>query len=223
MELDKQALEVPQELRIAYYTWPPKSISLGCLFDPERLLNLEAVKEEHWTLYSRVSGGGAMFHGGDICFSLVVPQNHFLFAMSVLDSYKWVHEHLAKALTDLYPDLKGKFSLVVSSLSGGAHHQSCCLIQPTAYDLLLEGKKVAGCAQRRRKSLVHQISLSLQEPKWEVLKKLFRQHQDIDTIMRRNYTALDLYIREQPEQIGKKLSQSLAKALSSFSDSCASK
>lgn len=218
MQMDREALEGIENLRVAYYSWPSKSISVGALFDPSMLLDLEALAHGGWTLYSRTGGGGVMFHGGDICFSLAAPASHPLFSMTVLESYRAIHQALAKALCDINPELKNRLSFASDNQQATGvknYLQSCCLAQSTIYDLLLDGKKVAGCSQRRRKALIHQISLSLELPNWDELKKLFREQGDIDTIMRRNYCALGSFLSKERAEIAKEIASSLAKALKS--------
>jgi lipoate-protein ligase A len=219
MKLDKLALEhsAPLSLRVASYTWPYRTLSVGCLFDPSQLLDSEAAAKNGWEIYSRPTGGGLMFHGSDLCFSLVIGGEHPLYSMSVLESYHIIHHQLIKALELFNPVLKGKLEWVSEEKayrgSSHTHTMSCCMVQPTAYDLLLEGKKVVGCAQRRKKTLLHQISLSLALPEWDELKKLFRDRADLATIMRQNYGTLGPYLEGSPQEIGKELSQSLGKFL----------
>lgn len=221
MTMDALALEHfhPSSIRVAAYTWPVNSISTGCLFDPWQLLDSEAVSSRGWHLYQRPTGGGLMFHGKDLCFSLVVGSQHPLFSMSVLDSYYLLHQKIIEWLVALNPSLEGKLHDVQEERayrsSSQTHKQSCCMAQPTIYDLTVEGKKVLGSAQRRRKCLLHQISLGLDLPEWDELKKLFRDRAELATIMRQNYGALGCYLEGTPEGIARELAQRLGQFLQS--------
>lgn len=221
MILDSKDLESsgPQRVRLAYYTWPKRSLSVGCLFDPSSFLNIEKIKEEGWSLYRRPTGGGVMFHGSDLCFSLIVGSDHPLFSMGVLESYQCLHHFLREAIVKINGALEGKISFTPEKKQASsmreAYAMQCCMVEPTAYDLMLESKKVVGCAQRRKKALLHQMSLSFFSPEWEDLKKLFRDQDELATIMRQNYGALGVHLQGEPEKIHREIAQSLRESLKS--------
>ncbi|MBI1871638.1 MAG: hypothetical protein HYS07_10685 [Chlamydiae bacterium] len=105
----------------------------------------------------RMTGGGTVFHGEDFTFSLVLNLSSLSFLDSVRDSYHWIHLAFSKAfrklgvLTEIYDDSK-------------ISKPQFCFQSPSSGDLLYQGMKIVGGAQRRRKHLMlHQGTVMLNQ------------------------------------------------------------
>jgi lipoate-protein ligase A len=100
----------------------------------------------------RWTGGGIVVHEGDFTFSLILPRGERLAAERPGESYRLIHAALAEALRE-----QG----YAAALSGEAVGDSReCFVGAVKHDVVLDGKKIAGGAQRRtRRALLHQGSV----------------------------------------------------------------
>lgn len=103
----------------------------------------------------RSTGGGCVAHGHDITFSLMIPRAEALSTVAPLLFYHTLHQAVAAALKDI--------SIATHLAKPEETAESiCCFTAPALHDLLWNGKKILGGAQRRhRGNLLYQGSLSL--------------------------------------------------------------
>jgi lipoate-protein ligase A len=147
----------PPSLR--FYEWERPSISLGYAVDAEAELNLPLCHKRKVPVVRRITGGGVVFHKCDITYAVVFPAD---FGgekrgpgkkLAVLDSYRLINRALAEGLRQL-----GAVTSLLDRKGGGLRHsqtqQNVCFSNPTVYDILHNGRKLAGSAQRRKKGWV---------------------------------------------------------------------
>ncbi len=147
----------PPSLR--FYEWERPSISFGYAVDAEAELNLPLCREREVPVVRRITGGGVVFHQCVITYAVVFPAD---FGgekrgpgkkLSVLDSYRLINRALAEGLQQL-----GVVTSLLDQKGGGLRHsqtqQNVCFSNPTIYDILHNGRKLAGSAQRRKKGWV---------------------------------------------------------------------
>ncbi len=153
----------PPTLR--FYEWEKPSISIGYGMDAQADVNLPLCRERDVPVVRRITGGGLVFHKCDITHTVVFPED-FGFRgrgsgkrLSVLESYRLVNQALAEGLRELgiETSLLGRDERKVSSKMQTAN---VCFGNPTVYDILYNGRKLAGSAQRRKKGwILHQGSM----------------------------------------------------------------
>ncbi|MDD5084568.1 MAG: biotin/lipoate A/B protein ligase family protein [Candidatus Omnitrophica bacterium] len=121
-------------------------------------LDIGRWKENGVAVYRRLTGGGAVFHGSDLTYSVVAPVDIYDSFRSVSSSYKVLHEVIKRAFMEAgYGlDLCGERRLPTD-------YPDECFRSPVRYDLLYKAKKVAGAAQRRVGGyFLHQGSIDLE-------------------------------------------------------------
>lgn len=114
-------------------------------------------EESGVAVYRRITGGGVVFHGSDLTYSIVAPIDIHDSFRSVSSSYKILHEIIKRAFAEVgYSlDLCEDRRLPTDS-------PDQCFLAPVRYDLLYGGRKVAGAAQRRIGGyFLHQGSIDL--------------------------------------------------------------
>ena len=135
------------------YAWDPACLSLG-LSQPVADVDREALTRYAWDLVRRPTGGRAILHTDELTYSVIAPLSTPLVAGGVLQSYSRIAQALLAALTRL-------------SLSPRADHEyehppetelrgPVCFEVPSNYEITVEGKKLIGSAQARRKGGVLQ-------------------------------------------------------------------
>ena len=169
MDLDAKLLEKmhPDDSPLLhFYDWERDSITHGFFVKPEKHLSLKKLKKLNIDLAGRPTGGGLVFHLFDLAFSVLVPANFPQFSTNTLDNYHFINNRVKRAIKRFIEKTKKPFLLPKESHPLNEHCKYFCMANPTRYDVMIDGKKVAGAAQRRRKQgYLHQGSIALACPK----------------------------------------------------------
>jgi lipoate-protein ligase A len=123
------------------YRWQP-SLSLGRFQNAGESIDLERRREVGIPCVRRMTGGGALLHGGDLSYALVLPR-HTFGKKGVRENYR----RLCTFLILLYEKL-GLEARFVRDLKLPERASSCCLAGREAYDIVIGGAKMGGNAQR---------------------------------------------------------------------------
>jgi len=128
------------------YDWECPTLSLGRNEKLDKYIDLESCKKLGIPVIRRTTGGKAVLHGGDLTYSLVggvLDQN---FRGGVLDNYRY----LAQGFYAFFKKLGLKPELQEESPQKEKSNTHVCFAEPSAYEILVEGKKIIGSAQRIR-------------------------------------------------------------------------
>ncbi|MDP2950680.1 MAG: biotin/lipoate A/B protein ligase family protein [Chloroflexota bacterium] len=137
----------PPTLRL--FSFRPPCLSLGRFQPAQALDGLQVVR--------RPTGGRAVLHRGDICYSVVAPANHPLVAGSIRQSYQKIARALAEGLAIL-----GLSPLRPAFARSRPPGTAWCFDAVAPYELTLNGAKLVGSAQvRRHGALLQQGSIRL--------------------------------------------------------------
>lgn len=183
MSLDENLLENlnPDDEPILHlYEWEGPSATFGYFIDPVKHLNLAQAEKHGISLARRPTGGGIVFHVWDLAFSFLLPARHPYFSVNTLDNYRFVNQIVLEAAMETF--LLGKTAGLTpeSFPSLGFDCQNFCMAKPTQYDVVYEGKKIAGAAQRRRKQgYLHQGTISLAIPDFELLSAVLLSNEEV--------------------------------------------
>jgi lipoate-protein ligase A len=159
MAIDEALLETATVPTIRFYEWDHPALSFGYFGKYTEVSNHDRDIVRRWT------GGGTVFHGEDLTYSLVIPADDDAFNESSMSIYEKVHAAVCAAL------IKNGVSAELSSVAALYERQtnnatvidrrySECFANPVRADVLSKGRKVAGAAQRRtRRGLLQQGSI----------------------------------------------------------------
>jgi lipoate-protein ligase A len=179
MRIDEELLEgLKGEPILHFYDWKNPSITHGYFIQPEKWLHLEKLKELGIDLARRPTGGGIVFHLWDLAFSFLLPSSHSCFSKNSLDNYRFVNNLVLQAVKD-YMAINSPLNLIAQDKEAKFSFSSkFCMARPTKYDLMLEGKKIAGAAQRKKtQGYLHQGTISISHPELDVLKSTLKDPQ----------------------------------------------
>jgi len=164
MAWDEALLEESPQLGcpvLRLYSWTEPAASFGYFqkfADIERMTMLRP-------LVRRPTGGGLVPHDRDWTYSLVFPPVHPWYSLKAVESYRRLHEWIQTA-----------FQMIGlgTNLSPGIPKESPgqCFIGAEQFDVVSQGRKIAGAAQRRtRHGLLIQGSIQpparLKRKDWE--------------------------------------------------------
>jgi len=141
------------------YDWEPACLSLGYAqhyadVDTMRL------KNHGWEVVRRATGGRAILHTDELTYSITAPSDEPRVAGTVLESYNRLAQALLAAVKSLGLNVEMKQhqpgGLTTPAVQDSSGQGPVCFEVPSAYEITVEGKKLIGSAQARRKECVLQ-------------------------------------------------------------------
>jgi lipoyl(octanoyl) transferase len=133
---------------LRWYRWCEPTLSLGHFQrcdDP-----LIDVRFSRLPRVLRLSGGGAILHDRELTYSCAIPPGHPL-AARPSDLYRAMHAAIAEAISGMGVKIAPR-----DHHEKGLDSSFLCFSRGDANDLVLNGRKVMGSAQRRRRGAVLQ-------------------------------------------------------------------
>ena len=132
---------------LRFYRWQPATVTLGYAQSVDADIDREVCRRAGLDIVRRSTGGRAVLHDQEVTYAVIAPTLPGLFSGSVLDSYRVISEILQRALQALGLSA----TLVPGKPRGGqrALSRAVCFSAPAQYELLIDGRKVAGSAQKR--------------------------------------------------------------------------
>jgi lipoate-protein ligase A len=188
--LDQHALPI-----LHFYEWKGDSATYGHFVDPSDFLDLDKVAFQGLSLAKRPTGGGIVFHIWDFAFSVLVPKGHPCYSENTLDNYAFVNNAVLSAMSGFLKDRGTPKLTFENALTFDPSCTRFCMAQPTKYDVVLNGKKIAGAAQRKtKKGFLHQGTIALKRPSVAYLKEiLLPGNQVLDAILAHTFPLLTLH------------------------------
>ncbi len=178
MALDEALLDwhskglIPPVVR--FYGWNPATLSIGYFQNVEKEINMEQVKTHNLGFVRRPTGGRGVLHEHELTYSIIVSEQYPNMPATVTEAYRVLSEGLLigfqKLGLDAYfsvPDTEEEKTDLKKPKS------AVCFDAPSWYELVVEGKKVAGSAQTRQKGVILQHGAILLDLNEEKLVSLF--------------------------------------------------
>jgi len=159
MAIDEALLETAVVPSVRFYRWRSPALSFGYFgkFSDVAIYAAERDLVRRWT------GGGIVFHGDDLTYSIVIPENDPVFDESSIAIYEKIHRALCGALVKTGQRAvvavdPADFSAATRAPVNASGYN--CFANPVRADLMMDGRKIAGAAQRRtRRGLLQQGSI----------------------------------------------------------------
>ncbi|MGY4690260.1 lipoate--protein ligase family protein [Salibacterium sp. K-3] len=173
MAMDEMLLQWHSEGNIPpvvrFYGWNPATLSIGYFQKVHKDINLEAVQQHGLGFVRRPTGGRGVLHDKELTYSVIVSEDHPEMPATVTEAYRVISEGILEGFRNL--GLSADFSIPRTKEEEEAlkHPRSAvCFDAPSWYELVVEGRKIAGSAQTRQKGVILQhgsILLDLDEDK----------------------------------------------------------
>ncbi|EJO7107706.1 lipoate--protein ligase family protein [Staphylococcus pseudintermedius] len=149
---------------VRFYTWNPPTLSIGYFQRLSKEIDIEKVKEKGYGLVRRQTGGRGVLHDKELTYSVIVPEAHPDMPQTVTEAYRVISGGLLEGFKSLGFD--AHFAVPRSKEKREKLKQprsSVCFDAPSWYELVVEGKKIAGSAQTRQKGVILQHGSILQD------------------------------------------------------------
>ncbi len=128
------------------YAWEPACLSLGHA-QPFVEVNQEALEAEGWDVVRRPTGGRAILHVDELTYSVIASLSEPRVQGGVLESYL----QLSNALLQVLRLLKLNPQANEKKVEKSQKQNPVCFEVPSNYEITVNGKKLIGSAQARRK------------------------------------------------------------------------
>ncbi|MEH7414698.1 biotin/lipoate A/B protein ligase family protein [Neobacillus drentensis] len=173
MALDEALLDwnsqgkIPPTIR--FYGWNPATLSIGYFQRANKEINFEMVNKYNLGFVRRPTGGRGVLHEHELTYSVIVSEEYPGLPKNVTEAYRVISQGLLEGFKFL--GLEASFAVPKTEEEHNGlkkPRSSICFDVPSWYELVVEGRKIAGSAQTRQKGVVLQhgsILLDLDEDK----------------------------------------------------------
>ena len=137
------------------YGWSSPTLSLGRFQSAGEVLNPERCREDDVAVVRRITGGGVIYHADELTYSIVCAPGQIPPASSVKDSFRV----LTGFLLAFYRQLGLNAAYALDATPAGTRlgeRTAFCFAGKESFDILVNGCKIGGNAQRRLKGLIFQ-------------------------------------------------------------------
>jgi lipoate-protein ligase A len=140
---------------LRFYAWAPPAFSVGRFQRPDDALHAERCAAAGIPVVRRLTGGGCIYHGNELTYSLVCAARH----LDGNDGIKASYRRLCAFLHGAYRKLGLASAYAVDALhvrTGLGERTPLCYAGREEYDILVDGRKLGGNAQRRSRGVIFQ-------------------------------------------------------------------
>lgn len=176
MAIDEAILHYCKIPTLRVYGWKPAAISIGYNQDIENGINVDYCKKNNISIVRRLTGGKAVFHDNEITYSFILPENNNLIPFEVNESYRIIANALVIALKKIgiNAEMKKTPEKIVTPI---------CFNSLNWYEILVNGRKISGSAQRRFDGKVLQHGPILIDFDYNKNNLIFNSNDDFDNIL----------------------------------------
>jgi lipoate-protein ligase A len=154
MACDEALAGVAEAPVLRTYRWAEPAVTFGY---SQRLQNVQTLAHGR-PVMRRWTGGGTVFHGGELTLGLSIPASGAFTCLSSAQIYQAIHEALLPAVREILPEAK---LVALEDCRCGP----VCFESPVAYDIVAGSRKILGGALRRsRGGALYQGSLHADIP-----------------------------------------------------------
>ncbi|MCZ8514360.1 biotin/lipoate A/B protein ligase family protein [Paenibacillus filicis] len=142
---------------VRFYGWNPPTLSIGYFQKAQQEIDFDALEREGIGFVRRATGGRAVLHDKELTYSIIVPESYPGIPRSVTDAYRVLSEGLLSGFRrlGLQADMV-KLESEEDKSQYASMGSAACFDSPSWYELVVEGRKIAGSAQTRQKGVVLQ-------------------------------------------------------------------
>ncbi len=155
---------------VRVFAWDPPTVSLGYSQRVEEEFDLGAVREAGFGIVRRPTGGRAVLHAGELTYSVVGPAGEPPLGTSIMQAYEAIARALAAGLGLLGIRVELAQVRTEAVARGGAAPP--CFASAGRYEIVVDGRKLVGSAQRRVGRGVLQHGSLLTDPTHERISEV---------------------------------------------------
>ena len=145
---------------VRFYGWRRPTVSLGNSQKMDKAVDADYCRAQGIDIVRRPTGGRAVLHDDELTYA-VISNDSVHFGDTIYGNYKRVSEALCLGYNRLgIPAVLAPDTKRVSAGING--YDAPCFLSPARYELMVDGRKIAGSAQRRiRRSFLQHGSMPI--------------------------------------------------------------
>lgn len=136
------------------YGWGSPSFTYGVSQKPENEIDVERCALDGIQIAKRMTGGGLLFHHNEITYSFICAKEDIGEPDTVFVSYRKICAFLISFYRSL--GLDASFALEAEDFKVLCAPHELCSASREKYDIVINGKKIGGNAQKRKRRAVFQ-------------------------------------------------------------------
>jgi lipoyl(octanoyl) transferase len=161
MALDEMILNWQSEKKfpptVRFYQWAVPTLTVGYFQQAKKEIDMDEVKKRGFGFVRRQTGGRGVLHDNELTYSVIVPEDHPDMPKTVTEAYRVISRGILEGFKEL--GLDAYFSIPDSEAEREAlknPRSAVCFDAPSWYEIVVEGRKIAGSAQTRQKGVILQ-------------------------------------------------------------------
>lgn len=143
----------PPVLRL--YGWRPTALSVGRFQEPAAVLDLDRCRADGVPAVRRITGGGVIYHAEELTYAIVCAPRHLPPASTVKDTFRHLTGFLLAFYRSLGLDAHWAADVAADDARLGKR-TAFCFAGKEECDILVDGRKIGGNAQRRLRNAIFQ-------------------------------------------------------------------
>lgn len=179
---------------LRFYGWQPAAVSIGYFQSMVKEIDLDAVHAGGFGYVRRPTGGRMIFHHMELTYSVTIREE-FL-PGGVVETYRELSKGLLEGLRLLgaSPELSGGETDPRRANPEG--HHTACFDTASAYELTVDGRKIAGSAQTRKDGVILQHGSIMLDTDVDLLFRLMRVPEELRSRLASRYRAKATALKE---------------------------
>ncbi|MBE1440997.1 biotin/lipoate A/B protein ligase family protein [Paenibacillus sp. OAS669] len=189
---------------VRFYGWNPPTLSIG-YFQKSEEVHFEQLQKEGLGFVRRPTGGRAVLHDKELTYSIIVSESYPGIPSGVTEAYRVLSEGLLFGFQKLGLDAQMVHLATEEEKSKYASMGSAaCFDSPSWYELVVEGRKIAGSAQTRQKQVVLQHgSILLDMDTDQLFRVLQFKNERIQARLKQQFTQKAVAINDICLELGR--------------------
>ncbi len=136
------------------YRWQGPAFTYGFSQNPQSQIDLQACAADGVQLAKRMTGGGILFHHDEITYSFVCSKTDVHEPAGIFVGYREICAFLIRFYKSL--GLQPVFAWEANDFKNQSLAHPLCSAAYEKYDILINGKKIGGNAQKRNRQAIFQ-------------------------------------------------------------------
>ncbi|MDP3804748.1 MAG: lipoate--protein ligase family protein [Candidatus Omnitrophota bacterium] len=177
------------------YGWAAPSFTYGVSQVPELEIDTALCASDGIQIARRMTGGGVFFHHDEITYSLVCGKVDIGEPEDVMVSYRQISAFLISFYESL--GLSASFALENNDFKNRRAPHQLCAASREKYDIVIDGRKIGGNAQKRKKRAIFQHGSIPLNIDWEFMRRYVRNLPEHISL---NSTTLTAELKNVPDK-----------------------
>lgn len=135
---------------LRFYGWKEPSLSVGHFQKVEKTIYFPGLEKHGCQYVRRLTGGSAVLHDHELTYSIVVSEEHPEIPQTIQEAYYVLSQGVLQGYKNL--SIEAKYFIPKQK----SKRTAVCFERPTFYELVVDGKKISGHAQTRKKGVLLQ-------------------------------------------------------------------